>query len=70
MVGTRITSVDLHYIPWDAESESFWCPHITIRGQDSAVEVILADSEGGALTPSADNVAVLHLGKALPDWNN
>lgn len=70
MVGRRITSVDLHYIPWDAESGSLWCPHIKFRGGNSEVEVILADSEGGGLAPSADNVAVLHPGKSLPAWDN
>jgi hypothetical protein len=68
MVGRRVTGVDLHYIPWDEESGSLWCPHITFHSEASPVEVVMGDAQGGALVPSADNVAVLHPGTSLPGW--
>lgn len=67
MVGRRVTGVDLHYIPWDESLGSLWCPRITIRGEGGLVEVVLGDSQDGALVPSADNVAVLHPGTS-PSW--
>jgi hypothetical protein len=68
MVGRRVMGVDLHYVPWDEEHGSLWCPHITIHGEDGQVEVVMGDSQDGAMVPSADNVAVLHPGTSLPAW--
>jgi hypothetical protein len=50
--------------------EPCWCPHITLRGEAGRVEVVMGDCDDGALVPSADNVAVLHPDKALPDWSS
>ena len=47
---------------------SLWCPRITFHGEDGHVEVVMGDSQDGALVPSADNVAVLHPGTSLPTW--
>ena len=68
MVGRRVTGVELHYVPWDEARGSFWCRRITFNGVDARVEVVMGDSQDGVLVPSADNVAVLHPGKSLPDW--
>ena len=68
MVGRRVTAVNLHYIPWDEGTGSRWCPHITFYGEDGHVEVVMGDSQDGALVPSADSVAVLHPGTSLPAW--
>lgn len=68
MVGRRVTGVDLHYVPWDEARGSLWCPHITFHGEGGRVEVVMGDAESGVLVPSADNVAGLHPGTALPAW--
>ncbi|SDE11994.1 hypothetical protein [Nocardioides lianchengensis] len=68
LIGSRIAGVDLHYLPWDEERGSMWCPHITFRGEQGRVEVVLGDSRAGRLFPSADNVAVLHPDAYLPAW--
>jgi hypothetical protein len=68
MVGRRVLGVDLHYEAWDQEAGSLWCPHITLRGEHGRIEIVMGDSEHGVLVPSADNVAVLHPGRALPAW--
>jgi hypothetical protein len=68
MVGTRVTGVDLHYVPWDEARGSLWCPHITFHAEGGAVEVVMADSWDRKLVPSANNVAVLHPGRELPPW--
>ncbi|GAB3055481.1 hypothetical protein GCM10027053_15430 [Intrasporangium mesophilum] len=68
IVGTRVTSVDLHYVPWDERQGSLWCPHITFHGGRGRVEVVMGDSRDGVLVPSADNVAVLHPDTPLPAW--
>jgi hypothetical protein len=68
MVGRRVTGVDLHYVPWDEERGSLWCPHMTFHGEGGDVEVVMADSWDGLLVPSANNVAVLHPGQSLPAW--
>lgn len=70
MIGKRVLGVDLHYVPWDEESDSLWCPRITLHGPAGHVDVVMGDSDGGALAPSADNVAVLHPGQALPNWSS
>jgi hypothetical protein len=66
MVGRRVTGVDLHYVPWEEGCGSLLCPHITCHGEDGHVEVVMGDSQDGALVPSADNVAVLHPGTSVP----
>lgn len=68
MVGRLITAVELHYVPWDQERGSMWCPRITLHFEQGRVEVVLGDSEDGRLVPSADSVAVLHPGASLPPW--
>lgn len=68
VVGSLITSVDLHYVPWDEMRGSLWCPRITFRCEHGRVEVVMGDSQDGALVPSADTVAVLHPGSPIPDW--
>jgi hypothetical protein len=68
MVGGRVTGVDLHYVPWDEERGSLWCPRITFNGEAGRVEVVMGDAQGGTLVPSADSVAVLHPGTSLPSW--
>ena len=68
MVGELVTGVDLHYVPWDEERGSLWCPNITFHNGHSQVEVVMGDSQDGVLVPSADNVAVLHQGTRLPAW--
>jgi hypothetical protein len=70
MIGERLLGVDLHYVPWNEERGSLWCPRITIHGPAGHVDVVMGDSDGGALVPSADNVAVLHPGQPLPDWSS
>jgi hypothetical protein len=69
MVGKRVTVVDLHYVPWDKERGSLWCPHITFHGEAGRVEVVMGDAQNGVLVSSADNVAVLHPRTALPPWS-
>lgn len=68
MVGTRISAVDLHYVPWTEGDEGQWCPHITFHGEHARVDVVIGDARDGQLVPSADNVAVLHAGTALFAW--
>jgi hypothetical protein len=68
MVGRLVAGVDLHYVPWDEERGSMWCPHITLHGEQGRVEVVMGDSQDGTLVPSADNVAVLHPDASLPAW--
>ncbi|MBO9553174.1 hypothetical protein [Cellulomonas sp.] len=69
MAGTHVTGVDLHYVPWaDRSGPPLWCPHVTIHGEHDRVDVIMGDSAGGVLVPSADDVAVLHPGTPLPRW--
>lgn len=68
VLGERIFGVDLHYVPWDKNQGSLWCPHITFRSEGGRVEVVMGDVNDGVLVPSADNVAVLHPGRGLPDW--
>jgi hypothetical protein len=68
LVGRLITRVDLHYVSWDEDRGSMWCPHITLYGEQGRVEVVMGDSQDGTLVPSADNVAVLHPGASLPAW--
>ena len=68
MTGRKVTGVDLHYVPWDDDGSSQWCPRISIHGEDASVEVVLGDSHDGMLVPSADNVAVLHPRTGLPNW--
>jgi hypothetical protein len=68
MIGRLITAVDLHYVQWDQERGSMWCPHITLHSEQGRVEVVMGDSQDGTLVPSADNVAVLHTGASLPAW--
>lgn len=70
VVGTVVTGVDLHYVPWDEQGGSLWCPRITLHCGLSLVEVVSADSVAGVLNPSADNVAVLHAGTAPPAWTS
>lgn len=66
LFGQEVTRVELHYVPWDEARGSLWCRRITFHSQAGRVEVILGDSEKGALVPSSDNVAVLHPGVPLP----
>jgi hypothetical protein len=68
MVGRLVTGVQLHYIPWDAQRGTMWCPHITLHGERGGVEIVMGDSDDGTLVGSADNVAVLHPGTPLPVW--
>lgn len=68
MIHRRITGIDLHYVPWDADSGSLWCPHITFHSEGGDVHVVMADSDDWRMVPSANNVAVLHPGKPLPKW--
>jgi hypothetical protein len=68
LVGRPITGVELHYVPWDIEPGSLWCPSITVRGETGRVDIVMGDSCDGVLVPSADNVAVVHPGTSLPDW--
>lgn len=69
LVGGQVVAVDLHYKPWDEKHGSLWCPHITLLGERGRVEIVMGDSEHGSLVPSADNIAVLHPGSALPRWS-
>lgn len=66
--GGRVTGVELHYVSWDDKIGSLWCPHITFHTEAGAVEVVMGDAQANTLTPSADNVAVLHPGTSLPAW--
>jgi len=68
MIGRLVTAVDLHYLPWNEESGSQWCPHITLHGEQGTIDVVMGDSRDGTLVPSADNVAVLHHSDSLPAW--
>lgn len=68
LLGRIVTGVDLHYIPWDKERGSLWCPRITFRGEQGRVEVVMGDHHDGRLVPSADNIAVLHPDTSVPDW--
>lgn len=65
MIGRLVTAVDLHYRPWDEERGSQWCPHITLRGEQSTIEVVMGDSHDGALVHSATNVTVIHRNASL-----
>lgn len=68
ILGRPVLAVDLHYQPWDEERGSLWCPRIAMHVEEGLVEIVMGDSEHGALVLSADNVAVLHPGRALPSW--
>ncbi|MFF0266076.1 hypothetical protein [Kribbella sp. NPDC004536] len=68
LIDGRVTGVELHYVPWDEATGSFWCRRITLHGSDTPVEVVMGDSQDGVLVPSAETVAVLHPGTAVPVW--
>ncbi|QIS10330.1 hypothetical protein [Nocardia arthritidis] len=62
-LGVPFTDIRLHYEPYPP---GFRCPRITFQWPDRKLEVILGESAGGVLAPSADNVAVLHPDTELP----
>jgi hypothetical protein len=68
MAGGRVTGGGLHYLPWDEEDGTLWCPRITLHGKAGRVEVVMGDAQGDVLVPSADSIAVLHPGTSLPAW--
>lgn len=68
IIGTRVTRVDLHYLPWDKAGGPLWCPRITICCERGSVDVVMGTARDGQLVPSADDVAVLHPGQPLPPW--
>jgi hypothetical protein len=70
IVEDVVTGVDLHYRPWDEDRGSLWCPHITLLGERASVHIIMGDAQDGRLTPSADNIAVLHPASPLPTWRS
>ncbi len=69
LVGQQVTSVELHYEPWD-ESGAVWCSWISVRIGARNVEFVLGDgsSEGDEIAPAADNVAVIFGECRLPAW--
>lgn len=68
LASAPITYVDLHYTPWHEHGPSYWCPRITLRTENDAVQIIMGDAQDETLVPSADNIAVLHPGVARPHW--
>ena len=66
IVGTLVTGVDLHYVPWDQSEEVCGARASRSTASRARVEVVMGDSHDGALVPSADNVAVLHPGRFSP----
>ena len=68
MLRAPIAAVELHYIPWDPPSPSFWCPRISLVTQDARLEVVMGDSEHGRLVASANNLAILAPETLLPPW--
>jgi hypothetical protein len=69
LVGREVTTVELHYAPWD-ESGALWCDWISVHVGEQRVEFLLG--EGAAEVPeilaSADNVAVVFDRSRLPGW--
>lgn len=70
MAGAEIQAVDLHYLTWDERAGELWCPRIALRGDFGTIEFIMGDERDGMLVPSADNVAILHPGTTVPNWEH
>lgn len=68
-IPSPVSDVALRYHQWTQHAAAFWCSRISIFFNDRPVEVLLGDrGQAAALTPSADNVAVLLDPSYLPQW--
>jgi hypothetical protein len=69
LAGRAVTSVELHYEPWD-ESGALWCDWISIGIGERNVEFLLGDasSRDPEIKPSANNIAVVFDAHRLPVW--
>ena len=68
-VSSPISDVALRYHRSSDDSAGFWCTRVSLFFGDSRVEVLLGDGDqAAALTPSADNLAVLVDIQAMPPW--
>jgi hypothetical protein len=66
-VDAAVAQIDMNYRPWG--SEGFWCSRVTVYFGAGRVELLLGQGERDrAVSPSADNVAVLFDPVALPAW--
>lgn len=68
-LSSPVRDVSLRYHPWSDDSPGFWCTRISMFFDDARAELLLGDrDQAGALTPSADNIAVLMDAGSLPPW--
>ncbi len=68
-LSAPVSDIALRYHRWSDDWPGFWCTRVTLFFNDSRVEVLLGDrDQAAALTPSADNLAVLLDVTALPQW--
>ena len=74
LIGTVLTDIDLHYLPWDASDPQggYWCPRATLHFADLAVQLILvqADAASPELLRSATNLVALFPPQGLPTWSD
>jgi hypothetical protein len=69
-ISSPFSDVALRYHRWSDNSPGFWCTRVSMFFKnDARVEVMLGDrDQTAALTPSADNLAVLLNADPLPHW--
>lgn len=59
LIGRTVQSVRVHYEPWDAASNTWWCRRVEIDFPGASIEVLEAEGTAdGGLSPSADNLVV------------
>jgi hypothetical protein len=68
-ITSPVSDVALRYHRWSDHSEGFWCTRVSLSFNDARVEILLGDrDQAAALTPSANNLAVLLDAASLPEW--
>jgi hypothetical protein len=69
-LSSPVSNIALRYHRWSDDSPGFWCTRVSMSfNNDARVEVLLGDrDQAAALTPSADNLAVLLDADSLPQW--
>jgi hypothetical protein len=71
--GGEVSDVDVHYKAWDSRAdEGFWASRITLWFDGTAIDLILGEGrpDDTAIYRSADNLAVVFPGQALPEWED
>ncbi len=69
ILETPVTTIDLHFQPWELSADQHWCTRVTLACGNSTVVMMLGEgTQDGQITPSADNIAVLFDQSHIPDW--